>query len=258
MSMPAVPPPARPGKPLTELVVASTEQLSPSMIRINFTATDLASFAHSTDTDRYVKMEFGQADGTTILRTYSVPIVDVEAGTLAIDFVIHPGPDGEPVGIAAPWAATAAAGDRITVRGPGSGYAPDPTADWHLIAGDESALPAMRAAVAALSDTARGHWIIDAAPANRQSVTAPDGVSVTWADGNLPQAVKAVEWLDGRVQCFVHGEAQVVMHEIRPWLLTEKGLPRADVSISGYWREGRTEETFREWKRDLAAAEAGS
>ena len=32
---------------------------------------------------------------------------------------------------------------------------------------------------------------------------------------------------------------------------------RADASISGYWRRGRTEEGFREWKSALAAAEAG-
>ena len=27
-------------------------------------------------------------------------------------------------------------------------------------------------------------------------------------------------------------------------------------SISGYWRRGRTEETFRQWKKELAEAEA--
>ena len=46
------------------------------------------------------------------------------------------------------------------------------------------------------------------------------------------------------------------MHGIRPYLLTERGVPKADVSISGYWRRGRTEETFREWKRELAEAES--
>jgi NADPH-dependent ferric siderophore reductase len=57
------------------------------------------------------------------------------------------------------------------------------------------------------------------------------------------------------VHAFVHGEAQVVMHQIRPYLFRERGLPRADVSISGYWRKGRSEEAFREWKAELAAAE---
>lgn len=226
------------------------------MLRIGFSSADLSAFATSTDTDRYVKIQFPQADGSTILRTYSVPEVDLEAGTLSIDFVIHPGPDGAPVGVAAPWAAGAIPGDRITVRGPGGGYAPDPTADWHLIAGDESALPAMRAAIAALPAQARGHWLIDAAEANVQSVSAPPGVAIQWVDGTLAETLAQLDWLPGRVQCFVHGEAQVVMHQIRPWLLKDKQVPRADVSISGYWRLGRTEESFREWKRDLAQAES--
>ena len=41
-----------------------------------------------------------------------------------------------------------------------------------------------------------------------------------------------------------------------PYLLRERAVPRADVSISGYWRSGRTEDGFRVWKRELAAAEA--
>ncbi len=53
----------------------------------------------------------------------------------------------------------------------------------------------------------------------------------------------------------MHGEADEVMHGIRPYLLKEKGLPRADASISGYWRRGRSEEGFRAWKSELAATE---
>ena len=47
-------------------------------------------------------------------------------------------------------------GDRIHLSGPGGAYAPDPTADWHLLVGDESALPAIAAAVDALDPAARG------------------------------------------------------------------------------------------------------
>ena len=84
-------------------------------------------------------------------------------------------------------------------------------------------------------------------------------MSLTWVHrGSAPDlvtAVRAVPWLDGRVQAFVHGEAQSIMHGIRPYLLKERALPRADVSISGYWRRGRTEEGFRAWKSELAATE---
>jgi hypothetical protein len=64
-----------------------------------------------------------------------------------------------------------------------------------------------------------------------------------------------VEWLDGRVHAFVHGEAEEIMKGVRPYLRTERGLARDQLSISGYWRRGRTEDGFREWKAELARAE---
>ena len=45
------------------------------------------------------------------------------------------------------------------------------------------------------------------------------------------------------------------MHGVRPYLLGERGLDRDQVSISGYWRRGRSEEGFRQWKAELRAAE---
>lgn len=57
-------------------------------------------------------------------------------------------------------------------------------------------------------------------------------------------AVRALPWRAGRAHAFVHGEARAVMHGIRPYLRKERGVPRADASISGYWRRGRSEESF--------------
>jgi len=58
-------------------------------------------------------------------------------------------------------------------------------------------------------------------------------------------------------QVFIHGEAQTVMHNLRPYIRKERGVDaKWAASISGYWRRGRTEETFRQWKRELAEAEA--
>ena len=49
-----------------------------------------------------------------------------------------------------------------------------------------------------------------------------------------------------------------MVKDLRGYLFVELGVPRADVSISGYWRRGRTEETFRQWKKELAALEAAT
>jgi NADPH-dependent ferric siderophore reductase len=242
----------RPAKPQTHLVVTAAERLSPGLVRLRFRSDDLGAFRDSVFTDRYVKLVFETADGP-VLRTYTALDPDPEAGTVTIDFVVH-GVEG----IAGPWAAQAQPGDTIIARGPGGAYAPDHTADWHLFAGDEAALPAIRAGLAALPADAVGYAVVEVpGPGHELLLDQPAGVEVTWLHaGGLEAAVRALPWRPGRVQAFVHGEAHAVMHGIRPYLLKEREVPRADVSISGYWRQGRTEEGFRQWKRELAAAEA--
>lgn len=245
--------PEKPAKPFTELTVDRKEDLSPGMVRIHFTG-DLAAFATSTFTDRYVKLVFGDPADRPTLRTYTAIAPDVAAGTLSIDFVVH-GDEG----LAGPWAAAAQAGDRITVRGPGGAYAPDLSADWHLFAGDEAAIPAIRQSLAALPADAVGYVVLQVDAASyEQDVATPSGVELTWLHRSdtthptLADAVRALPWREGRVHAFVHGEGQAVMKGIRPYLFAERGVPRDDVSISAYWKQGRTEEAFREWKAALA------
>jgi NADPH-dependent ferric siderophore reductase len=249
----------------TALVVTATERRSPSLVRVRFRSDDLSAFADSVFTDRYVKLVI-PADGGEVVRTYTALEPDLDARTLAIDFVVH-GDEG----VAGPWAAAAEPGDLLTVRGPGGGYAPDPAADWHLLAGDESAIPAIGAAIEALPDGATAYVFVEVSgPDHEVDLPARAGVEVTWlhrgasshsvgddaAGVDLVAAVRGLAWPEGRAQAFVHGEAAAVMHGIRPYLLTERNLSRADVSISGYWRRGRTEEGFRAWKSELAAAES--
>ena len=261
----------------THLIVTSTELVTPTLRRVWFRSDDLSAFADSTDTDRYVKLVFPKPGVTypepldmralrgtmapedmPVVRTYTALFPDVAAGTLAIDFVVH-GDEG----VAGPWAAAARAGDTLMVNGPGGGYRPDPSADWHLLVGDEAAVPAIGAALAALPPDAVAQAVLLVDSADHElALEAPGGATVTFVhrsdatgEGALEAAVRALEWLPGRVQAFVHGEAQEVMHGVRPYLLKERGLDRADVSISGYWRRGRSEEGFRAWKSELAKTE---
>jgi NADPH-dependent ferric siderophore reductase len=264
----------------TNLTVTSTELVTPVLRRVWFRSDDLSAFAGSDFTDRYVKLVFPipgvtypqpldmrtlrgtmPAEDLPVVRTYTALFPDLEAGTVAIDFVVH-GDEG----VAGPWAAAAQPGDTLLVNGPGGGYRPEPDADWHLLAGDESAIPAITAALAALPDDAvvRLVLLVDSA-GHEPKLDLPGGAEVSFVhrddaagEGALEAAVRDVDWLDGRVQAFVHGEAEEVMHGIRPYLLKERALDRDQVSISGYWRRGRTEEGFRAWKSELAQAEAGS
>jgi NADPH-dependent ferric siderophore reductase len=204
------------------------------------------------------------------VRTMTVRHVDVAAREITVDIVVH----GEH-GIAGPWAAAAQSGLPIYLMGPGGAYTPDPAADWHLLAGDESALPAIAAALEALPANAVGKAFIEVAGHEDEiPLIAPESVEVSWVHRGgradlvpedragdyapLIEAVTTTEWLPGQVHVFIHGEAQTVMHNLRPYIRKGRGVDsKWASSISGYWRRGRTEETFRQWKKELAEADAG-
>jgi NADPH-dependent ferric siderophore reductase len=186
-------------------------------------------------------------------RTYTVRWVDAAARELAIDFVIH-GDEG----LAGPWAAAAQPGDRLTFTGPGGGYNPDPAADWYLFAGDESALPAIGAAIESLPQDARGVAILEVDnDADIQPLAGPAGVELRWVlrrgvpagEGELlVAAVRDAEWPGGRVQVFAHGE-RGYMKGLREVFFGQRALERAQVSLSGYWAKGRVEDAFQAEKK---------
>ncbi|MGX1812071.1 siderophore-interacting protein [Nocardia sp. NPDC055321] len=241
----------------TTLIVQNTIWLSDHLIRVHLGGPGFASFEANDFTDAYVKLVFPGPDGE-IMRTYTVRAIDRAAQEIAIDFVHH-GTEG----VAGPWAAAAEPGDTIDLLGPGGAYAPRADADWHLLAGDESALPAIAAACAALPIDATGRVFIEiGGPADELSFPLPEDVELTWvhrgdaAPGErLAAAVRAEPWRAGQAHVFIHGEAQAVMHDLRPYVRKERGVTAEWASISGYWRRGRTEEGFRTWKSELAEAE---
>ncbi|MFD4780074.1 siderophore-interacting protein [Rhodococcus qingshengii] len=253
-------------KPTTALTVLRTEQLTPHMVRVFLGGPGFESFTPSEYSDSYVKIEFGTPDQPT-LRTYTIRSYDLDAKEIAIDFVVH----GD-MGVAGPWAASVQPGAEITLRGPGGAFSPSPTADWYLFVGDETAIPAISASIARLTPNAVGYAVVEVGgPEDEIALDAPEGIAVTWlhrgassdavgeelAGDNAPvvAAVKALEWLPGEPHVFIHGEAQAVMHNLRPYIRKERNVPASAASISGYWRRGRTEEGFRVWKSELAAAE---
>src|SRR5512133_2309933 len=89
-------------------------------------------------------------DAPPARRRYTVRAWDPARHRLTIDFVVH----GDS-GVAGPWAAGARPGDVLVFTGPSGGYRPDPAADWHLLVGDESALPAIAASLEVLPVAAR-------------------------------------------------------------------------------------------------------
>lgn len=247
---------------MTTLTVLRREPLSPSLVRVVFGGAGFDDFQPSEYTDSYVKLLLGDPDAPT-MRTYTVRSVDSDRREIAIDFVVH-GDEG----VAGPWAARAEPGDTMSMFGPGGAYRPRADADWHLLAGDESAIPAIAAAVSALGPDAVARVYIEVDDESHEiPLDHGPGVQVTWIhrssarpspspeESPLAAAVLASEWLPGQVHAFVHGEAQTVMHVLRPYIRKTHQVSAEWASISGYWRKGRNEESFRAWKRELAASE---
>lgn len=260
-------------RPVKRLRVLRKEQLTPHMIRVVAGGEGLRAFQANEFTDAYVKVVF-PVDGVAYpepfdlgvinaelpreqwpsTRTYTVRHYDQQAGELTLDFVHH----GD-AGLAGPWAANAAPGDELLLAGPGGAYAPDAAADWHLLVGDESALPAIAASLEAMPAGAqvRAFVLVDGAD-EQQSLSTKADAEIRWlhrsSGDDLVGAVRDAEFPSGDVHAFVHGEAGFV-RELRRYLLNECGVGKDRLSISGYWREGKNDEQWRKEKAAERAAE---
>ncbi|MER0478831.1 siderophore-interacting protein [Streptomyces sp. Edi2] len=251
--------------------VQRTEQLTPHMVRVVLGGEGLAEFTAGEYSDHYVKLVFPlpgvrypepfdiaqiradfPRDQWPSTRTYTVRAWDAGTRELTVDFVVH-GDEG----LAGPWAATVKPGEEIFLLGPGGSYVPEAGADWHLLAGDESALPAIAASLARMPAGVPVHAFIEVAgPEERQELEVPTGAEVSWlyrgaapVGRELVAAVRGLEFPSGQVQAFVHGEAGFVK-ELRHLLRVEHAIPREALSLSGYWRTGHNEDGWQAAKRD--------
>ncbi|GAA3318613.1 siderophore-interacting protein [Arthrobacter ramosus] len=271
-SLPATSSASRNARPQVNLTVLRTEQLSPHMVRIIAGGPGFAGYANNDFVDRYVKIVFPQPgvdyelpldlwairetmprEQWPYTRTYTVRWVDQAAQELAIDFVVH-GDEG----LAGPWALAAQPGDTLVFTGPGGAYNPAPDADWYLFAGDDAALPAIAAAIESLPADAKGLAYLEVdSDADILGITAPDGVELRWllrsgvpagSSSILLDALGEAEWLPGRVDVFAHGE-RGYMKGLRDIFFKQRGLERSQVSLSGYWAQGRVEDDFQAEKK---------
>ncbi|MFG3423167.1 siderophore-interacting protein [Micromonospora sp. NPDC049460] len=270
-------------KKVTSARVLRTERPTPHLIRLVLGGEELTGLPVGEFTDHYIKIVFpvpgvdhpSPMDLAAIrrdlpreqwprLRAYTVRAWDALVGELTVD-VVHHGDEG----LAGPWAAALRPGDPVHFVGPGGAYAPSPDADWHLLVGDESALPAIAAALERLPADAPAVAFVEVAdPAEEQRLASPGAVRLTWLHrGGRPvgealvAAVRDLEFPPGEVHAFVHGEAAFVK-ELRRLLRVERGVPRDRLSISGYWRRGMDDEGWRaskpEWNRQVEAEESAA
>jgi NADPH-dependent ferric siderophore reductase len=233
------------------------------MVRVTFGGEALEGF-HWNGPAAHLKLIFAEpaADRPDsenpprpIMRTYTPRRFDAVARELEVDFVIHG------TGPASDWAAQAAPGQTLTLAGPGRSYAVDPAADWYLLVGDDTAIPAICTILEALPAAARKRVLLEVADAAEEHpLDAPLGnAELTWlrrgADAGragraLEAAVRALDSPAGSGRVYVACEAGA-MRRIRQHLLHERGVPREHLVTRGYWKLGETDHPDRDYGEDV-------
>ncbi len=263
--------------------VQSLERLTPHLTRVVLGGDGLADFEPSPFTDSYVNLAFAPPGApytmpcdleqvkTTVApqhrpvrRRHTVRSWDPGRRTMTVDFVLHGhgAPGGGDAGVAGAWAGGARPGDVLQLTGPGGSYLPDPDADWHLMVGDECALPAIAAALERVPSGAPVLVVLEVEGEDDEiELRSPGEPHLTWLRRDeqpgvpdlLLGAVRRLTFPPGRAHAFVHGEAGDV-RDVRRHLLLERGLDRELLSASGYWRRSMTDEAWRLVKRDWEAS----
>ncbi|RUP80711.1 siderophore-interacting protein [Kocuria sp. HSID17590] len=173
-------------------------------------------------------------ESVALARTYTVRSVDTEAGEVALDFVLHG------TGLASGWARRVRPGESVYVAGPKASAAAPEDVDWLLLAGDDTALPAIARALEDLPRGTRVHAVVEVpTDADRIELRTEADVTLTWAvreaGEDLVSAVQGVDWLPGEAFAWVAGEA-LSIKPLRRWLREKRGVTREHTDISGYWR----------------------
>lgn len=236
--------------------VREVVDLSPHMRRIVVAGPELDGF-HSAAPDDHIKVCFPNPQGEYVtptvgpdgpvypadrppspMRDYTPRRHDAAAGTLAIDFVLH----GH--GVAATWAAQARVGDAFVFGGPRGSFLAADDFDHYVLAGDESALPAIARWLAEMPAARRVSVLVEIPDeADRQPLATRAEADITWLprhgapaqeSGLLEQALARVApsgdafwWLaceSGRVRA------------MRKALETDRGVPREWIRATGYWK----------------------
>lgn len=266
--------PRRKPRKAHEATVTSRHQISPDLVRLGMNSPAFVG-KELEFTDHYIKLLFvpegadyswpfdvqqireeQPRDKQPVLRTYTLINLNSETGDFDVDFVAH----GD-TGLAGPWARVAEVGEKIGFLGPGGAWGPTEEYEHFVFAGDESAAPAIGAGVQHIPEgvTATAYIEIEAEDGKFELPTR-EGVEIIWVIRNgathgteLSRVVREAGIPKGKkTSWFIHGVAEMIK-ELRRFLFVESGISKEDVSISGYWRIGMTEDQWQASKREFNA-----
>lgn len=235
------------------VTVTAVRRLSERMARITFAGDEVARFDYA-GPDHLARVFFPVCDDfrlpstaewwpelqampverRPVLRNYTVRRIDHARGELDIDFVLH-GDSGP----ASAWACAAKPGDRLGVLSDGAGYQAG-DADWQLLIGDETAVPAISAMLENLRTPA--HVLLEVADQlDVLDLAAP----ATWLyrtgrarGAEVLETLQAMTFPDGEPYVWVAGESALAT-SVRRYLVNERSISKQRIYFCGYWRANR-------------------
>lgn len=228
------------------LHVERVEKIAAHMLRITL-GGDLDGFT-SLGFDDHVKLFFPDAppilvDGElrTPSRDYTPRRYDPAAATLDIEFVLHD------AGPATQWATQAKPGQELQIGGPRGSFIIPLAFDWHLLIGDDTALPAIARRLAELPAGARAVVIAEVdEPADELTFESDAEVTITWTHRNgaapgsrdlLAQALQTLVLPKGDYYAWVACES-LAAKALRTQLIADHGANPKWMRCAGYWRRG--------------------
>ena len=232
------------------LRVVRNELLTPAMQQVVLSAPELAGFTYRPGQDVMLMVD---VDGDRpVRRRYTIRAADPAQCLLTLGIVRHENGPGER------WVQAARPGDEIEGIAPRGKIFPSPEADWHLFAGDFSALPAYFTMAGSLPASARATVILEVpGPEDQQELTAAADTSVHWLHRQdrpagdpsaLAEALTGVPLPPGTGHAYLAGEAKLVL-ALRE-TLAARGLPADRVSPKAYWGLGRANASHGEPPKD--------
>lgn len=242
-----------------DLTVAASQRVSPSMHQITLAGEALRDFPKGQD-GGYFKLilEPGSEGQKALMRTYTIRRQrETEIDVL---FALH---GDHAAGPATSWALKAKVGDPMTIRGPGSAKPSPEACEFHLIAGDMSALPAISANLEAMPRDAVGVAVLEVQhEEDAVAIDAPDGIELRWVVNREPglhptllvDALRQVDLPNSQIAGWAACEFEG-MKLIRDYLRNVLALEKCNIYTSSYWKLGLTETQHKVVKREDAERE---
>lgn len=175
------------------------------------------------------------------MRDYTPRYFDAAAGTLDLDFVLH----GD--GPASSWAAGTKVGDTLVIGGPRGSLVIPAAFDWYLLAGDETALPAIGRRIEELPAGASIVAVIEVEnAAEEQHFETQADLVLHYVHRNgrpagtaslILDTIASIDFPPGDAYAYIAGESGM-SKAVRAHLTGERGFNPEWVKAAGYWLLG--------------------